>query len=198
MPAGRLPCSRGALRVSSTNDPWCHGPGPRPCTTFRVASPSTGAAELIREPESKGTLNPTPSHPRTAPRGLAAPPCPSGVCLASEPVPHPTPTPERRRCGRSEQSSCRRCRRRSGREISARREAGRIPGSEPAHSAPPEPGASLCHLSLGGGRCREVTRCATGALRLHRRSREELCVLSGPRCSHLVHWSTREANQTKA
>lgn len=57
-----------------TIDPWCHWPGPRPCTTPRVASPSTGAAGL-REPESKGTLNPTPSHPRTAPRSPVVPPC---------------------------------------------------------------------------------------------------------------------------
>lgn len=81
---------------------------------------------------------------------------------------------------------------------------GRSPGKgagaqDIAHGPPPETGASLCHLDLGGGQCREVTRYATGALRLHRRSLEEPRVLSSfSSCSHLVHWASMEANQTKA
>lgn len=81
MPAGRLPCSRGAVRVSGPNGPWRHGPDPRPCTSPRVASPSTGAAGLVREPESKGTVtppHPIPGRPRAARRwpGLGACPTP--------------------------------------------------------------------------------------------------------------------------
>lgn len=202
MPAGRLPCGRGALRcVSGPNDPWRHGPSRRlPCkltggVTVRWAPKGNPSCEAPREFSIPG-----------GPRG-ARPPLPaSGTCLASEWIPHQTLTPSvGDAAGMSERSCGRRRRSGSGPQIPAGR--GGWPSAGKRASAPPTAGARgrPPPFRTGSRAVRGDARCASAATQEPGRSAGSghapheggARVLSGPTCSLFAHWATGEANQTR-